>query len=644
MSKFKNKFFLIVLILFLPLVYWGFNLTIYTNFYPSFYELNENENFKQLSIAVAHDPIIITSNSEFAAVSSGGNGQAGNPYIIENFEITTNNEEPFLGISITGTTAYFKIRNCLINNYDKTMEGIYLDNVDNGVIENNIIFNSRHGIYVKNTGNTIIRGNNIYNTAQSGIRIGDYGGSIDIIDNELSNNTYNSIWLEGLSQGVIVDSNIIHENTENGIFIDGRFQTSREHTIINNIISKMENGILLYTPSVSGSTYVEQNLLEDNIIFENTESGIALFGANTESNELYFNIIRDNREGIVFAENSHHNIAINNTIIENQKYGVFLNSSYNVLNWNSFVGNLNFGTSQAKDDGAFNDIISNYYDEWTTPDNDLDGYVDFPYSIDGAAGNSDPLPLASPMNPIDYHFLSQIILISPTGGEVVNDVTTIMWNQCFDSMGFDVYYYVYKSSDGGTNWVELATGLRNIQYEWNTVNEPKGTNYRIKVTANSTGGLGNVDISDLFTLQEHALSEPTIIYPLGGEVLSGQVNISWQESIDNWGKIVNYSVHYSSDGGNNWVDVVTGLTNTKYEWDTSALIEGSDYKLKVVAHSLYYLDSEDISETFSIIPVSGKQQVYEPLTLGLVIGGVCGGVAVAAVVVIVLRRRRVSRE
>lgn len=639
MSKFNSKY-LILLMLFLPFVCWGLNLSFYTNYNTSYYELEEIANFKQLHTAVTHDPIIITSNADFAAVSSGGNGQPGNPYIIENFEITTNYAEPFQGISITGTNAYFKIRNCEIDNFDKTRDGIYLNYVQNGVIEDNIIFDNRHGIYVKNSGNINITGNNVQNTAESGIRVGDYGGSIIVSGNELSNNQYNSIWLEGLSFGVIVDGNTINENTENGIFIDGRFHSSQNHTIINNIISKMENGILLYTPYTPGSSGVSNNLIAYNVLYENTESGIALFGENTYDNDIYFNVIRNNTDGIVIDHNSERNEAINNTIIDNQVYGVFLNiTSYdNLIKWNSFVGNLNFGTSQAKDDGWNNVFLSNFYDEWTSPDIEPDGYVDIPYDIDGTAANSDPLPLVSPMNPIDYHFLSQILLIYPTGGEIIKDSATIIWNSCFDSMGFDVYYYIYKSSDGGNNWVELVTGLTNNQYEWNTVNEPKGANYRIKISANSTGGLGNEDISDNFTLQEHTLLEPTITYPIGGEVLSGQVNILWQESIDNWDKPINYSVHYSSDGGGNWTDIISGLNSTNFDWNTAGLAEGSDYKLKVVAHSYYDLNSEDISETFSIISTV-VTHLYDPLLMILIIGGVCGGVAVAAVVVIVLRRK-----
>ena len=43
--------------------------------------------------------------------------------------------------------------------------------------------------------------------------------------------------------------------------------------------------------------------------------------------------------------------------------------------------------------------IGNYWSDWTTPDQDTDGIVDFPYNISGTAGAKDYFPLADPWIP-----------------------------------------------------------------------------------------------------------------------------------------------------------------------------------------------------------------------------------------------------
>ncbi|MCK4567811.1 MAG: hypothetical protein KAU48_10945, partial [Candidatus Thorarchaeota archaeon] len=49
---------------------------------------------------------------------------------------------------------------------------------------------------------------------------------------------------------------------------------------------------------------------------------------------------------------------------------------------------------QVCDDGTSNLVSQNYYDDWSSPDVDTDGYVDSPYALDGDAENQDDLPLA----------------------------------------------------------------------------------------------------------------------------------------------------------------------------------------------------------------------------------------------------------
>jgi len=111
---------------------------------------------------VTHDPIIITENAGFTIpdpVNGGGSGTENDPYIIENWAI---NASAAHGIYIANTTAYFVVRNCLVENGTSTCYGIYLYNVVNGRIENNTLMNNSRAIYIdlsdyNNLNNNIVK-------------------------------------------------------------------------------------------------------------------------------------------------------------------------------------------------------------------------------------------------------------------------------------------------------------------------------------------------------------------------------------------------------------------------------------------------------------------------------------------------------
>ena len=106
----------------------------------------------------------------------------------------------------------------------------------------------------------------------------------------------------------------------------------------------------------------------------------------------------------------------NNTIISCEDYGIEVISGenstiiYNTIStcighaillgeeatnfeifYNSF--NNNGVDCQLCDSGTSNIVSQNYYDDWTAPDDNSDGYVDVPYDISGIAENQDLYPL-----------------------------------------------------------------------------------------------------------------------------------------------------------------------------------------------------------------------------------------------------------
>ena len=230
-----------------------------------------------------HGPIEIISDDDFNSYSFPGNGSESNPFIIENYEIITSNGK---GISITGTTKYFVIRNC------------YLDAVD-------------WGLYV-------------YGVAE---------GTATIMNNILENNIYGmSLWH---STGYVVINNTCRYNTEYGIQLD----TSHESAVINNTCS-FNNAYGVYQWNSTNSFFT------NNICIDNQMRGIYL--QDTNSAVLTNNTCTNNNEYGIYLLDSSGTTLTNNTCTNNN-YGIYQYRSdstliNNTCNYN-MVGIVLFSSS-----------------------------------------------------------------------------------------------------------------------------------------------------------------------------------------------------------------------------------------------------------------------------------------------------------
>ncbi len=81
----------------------------------------------------SHDSIAINSNADFASQGWNGDGSSSNPYIIEQLNITTENQCIF----ISHTDVWFTIRDCYLHS-TKGYQGfaLYFEDVKNGYVEN----------------------------------------------------------------------------------------------------------------------------------------------------------------------------------------------------------------------------------------------------------------------------------------------------------------------------------------------------------------------------------------------------------------------------------------------------------------------------------------------------------------------------
>ncbi len=390
-------------------------VTFFLHNYNVVSSAKENKLSKKYSSnsLIAYAPIHIDEDSDFTAFP--GSGTEEDPYIIENYNITSDVE--VCGINISATTKFFIIRNCFIDALDFGIwiswlsegtaqvinntcvnhysTGIDLWDVPGAFISNNKLHYNKDGIYCVTSDNIHLESNNCTNNQLRGV-------SVRFCDNTIIQNNYcsdNEIGIETyFSRNFNVTSNQVILNTK-GIYIFNVLSA----TVSGNIISKnIGNGIIIEESELVG--------LKTNTISEN-KYGILM---NYSDECFIFNntITKQIGSGILIHL-SDYNLFTYNNLINNTAYGIYLNySSENHVHHNNFIGNNEGGVSQAYQKSGANNI---WFDEESNEGNfwnDLHGSE--VYMIEGSLGLYDKYPLSEPTKPPESkrNYLILIITIS----------------------------------------------------------------------------------------------------------------------------------------------------------------------------------------------------------------------------------------
>jgi parallel beta-helix repeat protein len=319
-----------------------------------------------------HNPISINGNSQFTSANGvvSGSGTVDNPYIIQGWAIDASTAN---GIDIQNTTAYFIVRNCLVENGENSYCGIYLDNVINGKLENNNCLNNDNSIYLDSSSYNTLTNNTCEN-------------------NVYEDNFYTGIYLDSSSYNTLINNTC--ENNGAGIFI----YSSNNNTLTNNTCGNNGFGIVLSRSS--------NNTLTGNTCDNNSLYGIFLSGSSY--NNLTSNTCENNYYGDgIYLWGSSNNTLTGNTC-ENNHGGIYLNtfsgiSSTNYSENNTIFYNylLNNMTGNAYDNGGTNSWDyngrGNYWSDWQPPEHPSSNgiVVDTPRPIAGGA-NQDNYPLVFP--------------------------------------------------------------------------------------------------------------------------------------------------------------------------------------------------------------------------------------------------------
>ncbi len=449
--------------------------------------------------------------------------------------------------------------------------------ISNNTLDNNTQF----GIYLTYTNHSRLEDNNVTKCL---FGIDSYLSN----NNTIHNNTISDSRKNGLSVSYsdnnTITFNRISNNLEDGLSVWG----ATNNTISNNSISNNhEHGI--------SSWYSDNNTYSGNIIFKNQEDGVYI--RDSLNTTFLSNLIAWNYYGLYILSLNNCNIS-RNAIAHNKNYGIHLNlvDSANISR-NDFIKNNVYGSYQAYD-SKNNNFTLNYWEDWVESgiDSNGDGIFDDPYPVAGSSNNNDAHPVASPL------YFKEPSLLFPVGGEILNKSVLIQWKVSQDAWGQIITYSLDYSPDNGSTWTNLISGLTSTNYNWNLTLVENGVNYLVRVTANcSRGILIDAESETTFTILNHQLTSPFILYPNGGEILTGKITIDWETSDDSWDHNITYSVYYSPNNGIDWFLIAMNLNESNYAWETNLYSNLATYTIRVVSRCSDELIMEDSSDgPFSI--------------------------------------------
>jgi parallel beta-helix repeat protein len=265
-------------------------------------------------------------------------------------------------------------------------------------------------VILANCRNMVVRDLVIEN-ASAGVSLGFCTGS-SVVNATCTGNAWAGIYLEK-SSGCSVTGSFSLDNPGTGI----KLISASRNEISNNTILRNGVGMILEN---SWPDYSNENLVRDN------------------------NCSLSSGDGILLTVSSSNNITCN-TLYSNSGYGLDLQSvlspgglrvycGYNVIWNNSFI--YNHGSTDVNDSShvqAFDGYPflgstnrwdlngrGNYWADFQTPDDNLDGIVDVPYDLDGGPardnypltfGFTEPIPLFTPVGLMVFVLVGAILCI-----------------------------------------------------------------------------------------------------------------------------------------------------------------------------------------------------------------------------------------
>jgi parallel beta-helix repeat protein len=335
-----------------------------------------------------HDPIVITSDADFASQGWPGSGTPADPYRIQNYSIEVGTAGQSC-IDISNTRVHFIVTQCSLTGATlvSNTSGITLTNVRNGYLDNNTYFFGTYGVSIQNSSLTAVV-NSFFSSQRTAAATLGWSNSC-IVENNTLLNSINGISLHhstlcqltgnnctsshcglsleesgsnrvsnntcvGAASGIRVESssenNTVANNTCVGCYFGIGFSWSDSNKALQNQCVNSTGGI-----GLEGSEFclVANNTLT-NLAgggIEAVESGHCLVANNTLTNLAgggieasasdYYTVIGNSltktQEGIYLRWSRSSTIANNSVIRSTYGISLFESNASNVLN-NTLLG------------------------------------------------------------------------------------------------------------------------------------------------------------------------------------------------------------------------------------------------------------------------------------------------------------------
>jgi parallel beta-helix repeat protein len=316
------------------LISFAFLLSICNGFQLQLFASNQTikPDSNKISAYVSHDPILISNNGNFTDYGFAGSGTEISPYIIENYEIIT---EEYTAIEIIDVTAYFVIQHCHL---EADSIGINIENAAQGtatVFNNTCMFNFQYGISVEySEGSAVI--NNTVDGSHRGIHA--YHAELSTIENNTVMNCDYGLYIV-FTDPITIKNNFLYNC---GIYITDSESSYPFYTLENNYVNDKPVGYFVNIDEITFEDPIYGQLIFiscSDITIKNQVLNNANFGLLVKYSDnihIINNTVKSNTNGISLYL-THHTELINNTIEDG---GIFVqNSDYVTIRNNYFFEN-----------------------------------------------------------------------------------------------------------------------------------------------------------------------------------------------------------------------------------------------------------------------------------------------------------------
>ncbi len=211
------------------------------------------------STLAARGPIFIDGDANFTATNgvTSGTGVPGNPYTIQGWDISAAASS---AISIRSTTASFTIRDVRAHSGGASFDGIVLEQVSNGWINNVTADSNRNGVLVSGS-NTVSVTSSTFGTNGETAFTASNSLNLQIDRNWVSGGARGGIYLESVADATIRSNHIT--GASYGLWISG----SPRATVTGNEVTG--NGVGIYLGPVTSG------VVSNNTLAQNSDKGLA---------------------------------------------------------------------------------------------------------------------------------------------------------------------------------------------------------------------------------------------------------------------------------------------------------------------------------------------------------------------------------